>query len=222
MHAGAITVRLERSPTASAAWSGPTTRRPTRVRSPTAATATTSSLRSTTSTHCLRSSILPGLPPCCARALPRGRRCATGGVTKGKRVAIVGLGGLGHMGLKFAHALGAETALFTTSVRAKQPMPRGLARMRWSSQPTRMRWQSTPGKFDFILDCVSAPHDAQRVSEAASVGWHPLSGRPSQRSASRRCLLPGHKPSLPVRVHDRRYAGDSGDARLLRGAQHRL
>src|ERR1700728_3850595 len=36
-------------------------------------------------------------------------------VGKGKKVGIVGLGGLGHMGLKFAHSLGAETVLFTTS-----------------------------------------------------------------------------------------------------------
>src|SRR5947209_5678324 len=37
------------------------------------------------------------------------------GVTKGKKVGIVGLGGLGHMGVKFAHALGAHTVVFTTS-----------------------------------------------------------------------------------------------------------
>jgi uncharacterized zinc-type alcohol dehydrogenase-like protein len=41
--------------------------------------------------------------------------CGKWGAGKGKKVGIVGLGGLGHMGVKFAHAFGAHTVLFTTS-----------------------------------------------------------------------------------------------------------
>jgi len=41
------------------------------------------------------------------------------GVTKGKKVGVVGLGGLGHMGVKFAHALGAHVVVFTTSLSKK-------------------------------------------------------------------------------------------------------
>ena len=48
------------------------------------------------------------------------------GVTKGKKVGVVGLGGLGHMGVKFAHALGAHTVVFTTSAikEGRRPPPR--------------------------------------------------------------------------------------------------
>ncbi|MHC5731647.1 MAG: NAD(P)-dependent alcohol dehydrogenase, partial [Nostoc sp.] len=42
------------------------------------------------------------------------------GVTKGKKVGVVGLGGLGHMGVKFAHALGAHVVVFTTSPHKKE------------------------------------------------------------------------------------------------------
>ncbi len=42
------------------------------------------------------------------------------GVTKGKRVGVVGLGGLGHMAVKFAHALGAHVVVFTTSLKKKE------------------------------------------------------------------------------------------------------
>ncbi len=80
------------------------------------------------------------------------------GVTKGKRVAIVGLGGLGHMGLKFAHSLGAETALFTTSERKAADAKRlGADEVVVSTDKDAMAKHA--GKFDFILDCVSAPHD---------------------------------------------------------------
>ena len=51
------------------------------------------------------------------------------GVTKGKKVGVVGLGGLGHMGVKFAHALGAHTVVFTTSP-SKRTTRCGWARMR--------------------------------------------------------------------------------------------
>jgi uncharacterized zinc-type alcohol dehydrogenase-like protein len=42
------------------------------------------------------------------------------GVTRGKKVGVVGLGGLGHMGVKFAHALGAHVVVFTTSPAKKE------------------------------------------------------------------------------------------------------
>lgn len=79
-------------------------------------------------------------------------------VGPGKRVGIVGLGGLGHMGLKFAHALGAETALFTTSEsKAADAKRLGADEVVISKDADAML--RLKGKFDFILDCVSAPHD---------------------------------------------------------------
>src|SRR6202012_755742 len=80
------------------------------------------------------------------------------GVTKGKKVGIVGLGGLGHMGVKFAHALGAHTVVFTTSESKKDDAMRlGADEVVMSRNASEM--QKHMGSFDFILDAVSAEHD---------------------------------------------------------------
>ena len=80
------------------------------------------------------------------------------GVTKGKKVGVVGLGGLGHMGVKFAHALGAHTVLFTTSPNKKDDALRlGADEVVISKNADEMAKHA--GSFDFILDCVSADHD---------------------------------------------------------------
>jgi alcohol dehydrogenase (NADP+) len=79
-------------------------------------------------------------------------------VGPGKKVGIVGLGGLGHMGVKFAHALGAHTVLFTTSESKVADGKRlGADEVVISKNTDEM--QKHAGSFDFILDCVSAPHD---------------------------------------------------------------
>jgi uncharacterized zinc-type alcohol dehydrogenase-like protein len=64
-------------------------------------------------------------------------------VGPGKKVGIVGLGGLGHMGVKFARALGAHVVLFTTSPN-KVPTRCVSAPTRWWSPRTRRRWRRTP------------------------------------------------------------------------------
>jgi alcohol dehydrogenase (NADP+) len=80
------------------------------------------------------------------------------GVTKGKKVGVVGLGGLGHMGVKFAHALGAHVVLFTTSPNKKEDALRlGADEVVISKNADEMAKHG--GSFDFILDCVSAEHD---------------------------------------------------------------
>ena len=79
-------------------------------------------------------------------------------VTKGKKVGIVGLGGLGHMGVKFAHALGAHTVVFTTSPNKKDDALRlGADEVVISKNTNEM--EKHVGSFDFILDAVSADHD---------------------------------------------------------------
>ena len=79
-------------------------------------------------------------------------------VTKGQKVGIVGLGGLGHMGLKFAHAFGAHTVLFTTSPRKAADAKRlGADEVVVSRNADEM--QQHAGSFDFILDTASAEHD---------------------------------------------------------------
>jgi len=80
------------------------------------------------------------------------------GVTKGKKVGVVGLGGLGHMGVKFAHALGAHVVLFTTSPNKKDDALRlGADEVVVSRDANEMSKHA--GSFDFILDAVSAEHD---------------------------------------------------------------
>ncbi len=80
------------------------------------------------------------------------------GVTKGKKVGVVGLGGLGHMGVKFAHALGAHTVVFTTSPGKKDDALRlGADEVVLSRNADEMAKHA--GSFDFILDAVSANHD---------------------------------------------------------------
>ncbi len=80
------------------------------------------------------------------------------GVTKGKKVGVVGLGGLGHMGVKFARAFGARVVVFTTSPDKKEDALRlGADEVVVSRNADEM--QQHAGSFDFILDTVSANHD---------------------------------------------------------------
>ncbi|WP_419729980.1 NAD(P)-dependent alcohol dehydrogenase [Lichenicola sp.] len=79
-------------------------------------------------------------------------------VGPGQKVGIVGLGGLGHMGLKIAHAMGAEVTLFTTSPNKAEDAKRlGAHHVVISKDADQMASQAR--QFDFILDCVSANHD---------------------------------------------------------------
>jgi alcohol dehydrogenase (NADP+) len=80
------------------------------------------------------------------------------GVTRGKKVGVVGIGGLGHMGVKFARALGAHVVVFTTSPSKKEDALRlGAHEVVVSRNADEMRKHA--GSFDFILDAVSADHD---------------------------------------------------------------
>jgi uncharacterized zinc-type alcohol dehydrogenase-like protein len=80
------------------------------------------------------------------------------GVTKGKKVGVVGLGGLGHMAVKFAHAFGAHVVVFTTSPSKKEDARRlGADEVVISRNADEMNKHA--GSFDFILDAVAAEHD---------------------------------------------------------------
>ncbi|HUX27877.1 MAG TPA: NAD(P)-dependent alcohol dehydrogenase, partial [Terracidiphilus sp.] len=75
----------------------------------------------------------------------------------GKKVGIVGLGGLGHMALKFAHSFGAHVVQLTTSLKKKDDALRlGANEVVVSTDANAM--QAHAGTFDFILDTASAPH----------------------------------------------------------------
>lgn len=105
------------------------------------------------------------------------RRAAVG---KGKKVGVVGLGGLGHMGVKLADALGAHVVLFSTSPDKKEDALRlGADEVVISRHADEMAKHA--GSFDFILDTVSAQHDINAyLNLLARDGKLTLVGAPPQ------------------------------------------
>jgi alcohol dehydrogenase (NADP+) len=92
-------------------------------------------------------------------------------VGPGQKVGIIGLGGLGHMGVKFAHAMGAHTVLFTTSPNKVEDARRlGADEVVLSKDANQM--QKHAGSFNFILDAVSAQHDINVYLNLLAVDSH--------------------------------------------------
>jgi alcohol dehydrogenase (NADP+) len=104
-------------------------------------------------------------------------------VGKGQKVGIVGLGGLGHMGVKFAKAFGAHVVLFSTSPKKIADARRlGVDEVIISTQPEEM--QKHASSFDFILDTVSADHDLNAYIQLLKVnGTLTLVGAPEKPAA---------------------------------------
>jgi alcohol dehydrogenase (NADP+) len=80
------------------------------------------------------------------------------GIGPGKRVGVVGLGGLGHMAIKYARAFGAEVVLLTTS-EGKRADGLRLGAHQAVLSTDKAQLKSVRGSLDFILDTVAAPHD---------------------------------------------------------------
>src|ERR1700678_3008357 len=97
-----------------------------------------------------------------------------------QKVGIVGLGGLGHMGVKFAKAFGASVVLFTTSPnKTADALRLGADEVVISKNDAEM--QKHAGSFDFILDAVSADHDLNAYLQLLKVdGTMTLIGAPSK------------------------------------------
>ncbi|RTL61064.1 MAG: NAD(P)-dependent alcohol dehydrogenase [Sphingobacteriales bacterium] len=79
-------------------------------------------------------------------------------VGKGTRVGVLGLGGLGHMGVKLAVAMGAEVTMLSHS-KHKEPDAKKLGAHKFVLTTDEEQLKSVTGYFDFILDTVSAAHD---------------------------------------------------------------
>lgn len=80
------------------------------------------------------------------------------GVKAGDKVGVVGMGGLGHMGVKFAKAMGAEVTLFTRSENKRAEAKRqGADHVVISTDPQQM--EAVAGTLDFVLDTIPVPHD---------------------------------------------------------------
>jgi len=79
-------------------------------------------------------------------------------VGKGHKIAILGLGGLGHMAVKFASSFGAEVTMLSSSP-AKEADAKKLGAHNFVLTSNEESINAVKGTFDFILDTVSAPHD---------------------------------------------------------------
>ena len=121
-------------------------------------------------------------------------------VSKGQKVGVVGLGGLGHMAVKFAHAFGAHVVLFTTSPgKAEDAKRLGADEVVISKNPDEMKQHVQ--SFDFILNTVAAPHDLdQFMALLKRDGTMCLVGVPDQ---------PHPSPSVANLVFKRRKLGGS-------------
>lgn len=102
------------------------------------------------------------------------------GAAPGKTIGIVGLGGLGHMGVKLARAMGAHVVLFTTSpTKAKDAARLGAHEVCLSTDPDQMTRFS--GRLDFILNTVAASHDLNEFTRLLKHdGTMTLLGAPAQ------------------------------------------
>ncbi|MBL8919949.1 MAG: NAD(P)-dependent alcohol dehydrogenase [Myxococcaceae bacterium] len=83
-------------------------------------------------------------------------------VTKGSRVGVVGLGGLGHMAVKLAHALGAEVTMLSTSA-AKKADAQRLGASDFALTTERATFKTHAGRFDLLIDTVAATHDVDAL-----------------------------------------------------------
>src|SRR2546430_12067900 len=116
----------------------------------------------------------PGLDP--ARAAPLLRAGITTysplrqwNCKKGDRVGVVGLGGLGHMAVKLAASMGAEVTVLSTS-KAKEKDAKRLGAHAFESTKDDRTFDKLKGRFDIIIDTISAPHDYNRYLGMVRIG----------------------------------------------------
>lgn len=98
------------------------------------------------------------------------------GVKAGDKVGVLGMGGLGHMGIKFAKAMGAEVTVFTRSAsKAEEARRQGADHVIVSSDAEQMK--AVAGHFDFLLDTIPVQHDLNPYLETLRFdGVHILVG----------------------------------------------
>jgi uncharacterized zinc-type alcohol dehydrogenase-like protein len=117
-------------------------------------------------------------------------------IGKGHKVAIVGLGGLGHMAVKFAASFGADvTVLSTSPSKEKDALALGAHHFAVTKDPETMK--SLQGKFDFILSTISAQHDYNQYLNLLTLnGTMVVVGVPPQPSVVQAFSLIGKRRSL--------------------------
>lgn len=116
------------------------------------------------------------------------------GTKKGKKVGVVGLGGLGHMAVKIAKAMGAEVTVFSTSS-SKEHDAKRLGAKRFVVTQDPNNFTPLAGKLDLIIDTVSAPHDFTPYMSTLKIGGtHVLVGvAPEPNQIAAMALIFGRK-----------------------------
>jgi hypothetical protein len=138
----------------------------------------------------------------------------------GKSVAILGLGGLGHMGVKLAHAMGAEVTVLSQTL-SKQADGLKMGADHYYATSDAATFETLAGTFDLIICTVSAGDRLGRLPEPAEGRRDHGAGRRAGRARAAERLRPDPRPPHPGRLDDRLDQGNPGDARLLRPARHR-
>jgi uncharacterized zinc-type alcohol dehydrogenase-like protein len=117
-------------------------------------------------------------------------------VGKGHKVGILGLGGLGHMAVKFASAFGAEVTMLSTSP-SKEADAKKLGAHKFVLTTKKENLKPLRGYFDFILDTVSAPHDHNMYLNMINTnGTHIVVGAPPTPAQIAEFSLIGNRRSI--------------------------
>lgn len=117
-------------------------------------------------------------------------------IGKGHKVGVLGLGGLGHMAVKFASAFGAEVTMLSTSA-GKEADAKKLGAQKFVLTTDAGKVKSVRNYFDFIIDTVSAPHDYNMYLRMLSTnGIHICVGAPPTPSEIRALTLIGNRRSI--------------------------
>ena len=115
---------------------------------------------------------------------------------KGDKVGVVGLGGLGHMAVKLAAAMGAEVTMLSTS-KSKEADARKLGAHHFGLTSDEATFKQMAGRFDLIIDTISAPHDYNKYLGLLRVeGTMVLLGVPPQPTPVAAIALIGGRRSL--------------------------
>jgi alcohol dehydrogenase (NADP+) len=117
-------------------------------------------------------------------------------VGKGHKIGVLGLGGLGHMAVKFASAFGAEVTMLSTSP-SKEADARKLGAHKFVLTTDKQKTKALRGYFDFIIDTVSAIHDYNMyLAMLATNGVHICVGAPPEPSQVAAFSLIGNRRSI--------------------------
>ena len=117
-------------------------------------------------------------------------------IGKGHKVGVLGLGGLGHMAVKFASAFGAEVTMLSTSP-SKEKDAKTLGAQKFVLTTDVEQTRAMSGYFDFIIDTVSAPHDYNMyLRMLATNGVHICVGAPPTPSEVKAMTLIAHRRSI--------------------------